>query len=74
MDDVVENLTANPEVLIENCTFGRFRGTMRLQSRGKTVICGCMFRNKELSLLFSGDTTYWFKSGPVRKKCNTEME
>ncbi len=65
IDDVIENLTANPEVYIENCTFGRFRGTMRLQSRNKTVIRGCDFQNKELSLLFSGDTTYWFESGPV---------
>ncbi len=64
-DDVVENLSANPEVLIENCTFGRFRGTMRLQSRGKTVVRNCDFQNKGLSLLFSGDTTYWFESGPV---------
>ena len=65
-DDIVENLTAQPTILIENCKFGLFRGTMRLQSRGKTVVRNCVFGNKETSLLFTGDTTYWYESSPVQ--------
>lgn len=63
--DVIENLTGQAEILIENCIFGTFRGTKRLQSRKKTVVRNCEFRNREVSLLFPGDTTYWFESGPV---------
>ena len=64
--DIIENMSGHPEILIENCTFGRFRGTTRLQSRNKTVVRNCEFRNKDCSLLFTGDTTYWFESGPVQ--------
>lgn len=63
--DIIENLSGQPEVLIENCEFGRFRGTMRLQSRKKTIVRNCKFQNKEVSIIFTGDTTYWFESGPV---------
>ncbi len=63
--DIIENLSANPEVLIENCVFKRFRGTMRLQSSGKTVIRNCRFENREVSLILTGDTEYWYESGPV---------
>ncbi len=63
--DTIENMSGQPEILLENCVFGRFRGTMRLQSRGKTIVRNCEFRNKETSLLFTGDTTFWYESGPV---------
>ncbi len=63
--DVIENLSGQAEILIENCVFGRFRGTTRLQSRKKTVVRNCEFKNLDCSLLFTGDTTYWFESGPV---------
>ncbi len=65
MGDVIENLSANPEILIENCTFKRFRGTMRLQSGGKTVIRNCRFENRSTSFMMTGDTAYWYESGPV---------
>lgn len=65
VDDTVENMSAQPEVYIHDCVFGEFRGTMRLQSRSKTIVEDCVFSNKETSLLFSGDTTYWYESGPV---------
>ncbi len=64
--DVIENLSANPEVLMENCVFKRFRGVTRLQSGGKTVIRNCRFENREPSLLLTGDTVYWYESGPVQ--------
>jgi len=64
-EDTAENISAQPEISIEDCYFGEFRGTMRLQSRSKTVLENCIFENKEVSLLFTGDTTYWYESGPV---------
>ena len=63
--DVIENLSANADVLIENCVFRRFRGTMRMQTSGKIVIKGCRFENRGTSLMMTGDTTYWYESGPV---------
>ena len=63
--DIAENLSSNPTILIENCRFGRFRGTMRLQSRAKTIIRNSVFDNKTESVIFTGDTTYWYESGPV---------
>lgn len=64
-NDTVENLTDHPEVIMRNCKFGNMRGTTRLQSRNRTVVENCVFINKDLSLLFSGDKSYWYESGPV---------
>lgn len=64
-EDTVENMSAQPEVYISDCVFGTFRGTMRLQSRSKTVLDNCVFHDRNLALLFTGDKTYWFESGPV---------
>lgn len=33
--DLIENLSGNADVTVRNCEFGRFRGTMRIQTRGK---------------------------------------
>ena len=63
--DIIENRSSHPEILLDHCIFGRFRGTMRLQSRNKTVVRNCEFRNKQTAILFTGDTTYWYESGPV---------
>lgn len=64
--DLIENLTGNADVTVRNCTFGRFRGTMRLQSRGKILIENCSFENSSDNIIFTGDSIYWFESGPVR--------
>ena len=64
-NDTIENLTDQPEVIMRDCKFGNMRGTTRLQSRSHTVVENCIFTNKDLSLLFSGDKTYWYESGPV---------
>ena len=64
-DDTVENMSAQPVIYLHDCVFGQFRGTMRLQSRSKTIVEDCVFGCKHTSLLFTGDTTYWFESGPV---------
>lgn len=60
--DLIENLTANCNVTIENSVFGKANTHLRLQSRGKVVIRNC---ETELPLLLSGDTSYWFESGPL---------
>lgn len=63
--DTAENLTAQARITVENCEFGNFRGTMRLQSRNATVVRNCKFKNESTSILFTGDTTYWYESSPV---------
>lgn len=60
--DLIENLTANCDVIIENCRFGKANSHLRLQSRGKFVLRNC---ETELPLLLSGDASFWFESGPV---------
>ena len=60
--DLMESLTANCDVLIENCIFGKANSHLRLQSRGKFVMRNC---ETELILLLSGDASYWFESGPL---------
>jgi len=60
--DLIENLTANCDVMIENCVFGKANSHLRLQSRGKFEIRNC---ETELPLLLSGDASFWFESGPV---------
>lgn len=64
--DVLENMSSQPEILIQNCYFGHIRGLMHLQSSGKTILENCIFDNHDISLLFTGDMTYWFESGPVK--------
>ena len=72
--DIAENLSAQAKITIENCTFGNFRGTMRLQSRNTTIVKNCEFKNEATSMLFTGDTTYWYESSPVNdltiENCN----
>ena len=60
--DLIENLTTNCDVLIENCAFRKANSHLRLQSRGKFVIRNC---ECELMILLSGDANYWFESGPL---------
>lgn len=64
--DVVEN-AAVPELLIENCIAGRNRPRgFLLSSGGKTVVRGCTFSDCDCAIHFTGDTNYWYESGPVR--------
>ena len=60
--DLIESLTANCDVNIENCIFGKANSHMRLQTRGKFVMRNCEI---ELPLLLSGDASFWFESGPL---------
>ncbi|MBE6731846.1 MAG: hypothetical protein E7564_09175 [Ruminococcaceae bacterium] len=64
--DIIENLSTQPQVLVENCSFGKSNTHLRIQTRGKTVIRNCV---TELPIMFTGDTTYWFEASPVRDVC-----
>lgn len=64
--DVLENKSSQPEILIQDCYFGNIRGLMHLQSSAKTVVENCTFDNPDIALIFTGDTTYWYESGPVK--------
>lgn len=60
--DLIECITANCDVTIENCVFGKANSHLRLQSRGQIVMKNC---SSELPLYLTGDASYWFESGPV---------
>lgn len=60
--DLIENLTANCDVTIENCVFGKANSHLRFQSRGKFVMKNC---ESEMPIILTGDASYWFESGPV---------
>ena len=62
-DDLIENISTNPEIYIRNCRFGKANSHLRFQSRGKTVIENCEF---SLPVLLTGDMDYWFESSPVQ--------
>lgn len=60
--DLIECLSANCDVIIENCVFGKANSHLRFQSRGKFVMRNC---ETELPILLTGDASYWFESGPI---------
>ena len=64
--DIIENL-AMPELTIRRCISGnnRPRGFL-LSSGGKTLVEDCYFHNCSTGIHFTGDTTYWYESGPVK--------
>lgn len=64
--DIIE-LMAMPEIIIRRCISGknRPRGFL-LSSGGRTLVEDCVFNNCSTGIHFTGDTTYWYESGPVR--------
>ncbi len=60
--DLIENMSCNCDVTIENCIMGNANSHLRFQSRGKFVMSNC---EDELEILLSGDASYWFESGPI---------
>ena len=64
---VVDNITAFPEILIQNCRTGnnRPRGFL-LNSNKKTVVEGCIFYNSDMAIAIHGDNSYWFESTGVK--------
>lgn len=77
--DIVENISANPDIVIDNCKTGnnRPRGFL-VASKKKTVIKNCEFYNSECGVGVFADTDCWFESGSVKNvriinnkfKCN----
>ena len=64
--DLIEN-TAMPYIEIRRCKTGRNRPRgFLLSSGGKTLVEDCFFNNCSCAIHFTGDTTYWYESGPVR--------
>lgn len=60
--DIIENLSAYPNVCMDNCSFGKANTHGRFQSRGRIVVRNC---KTELPFLLTGDMNSWFESGPV---------
>lgn len=60
--DLIECLTSNCDLTVENCTFGKANSHLRLQTRGRIVMRDCDF---ELPVDLTGDASFWFESGPV---------
>ena len=60
--DMIENLSTQPNLLIEGCRFGKAISHLRVQTRGRVTV-----RNNEigLPLMFTGDTSYWFEASPT---------
>lgn len=63
--DIVESM-AMPEITVRRCISGnnRPRGFL-LSSGAKTLVEDCYFRTCSNAIHFTGDTTYWYESGPV---------
>lgn len=61
-EDIIENLSTNPELLIRGTRFDKSNANLRLQTRGKTVVENCFFT---LPILLTGDMNYWFESSPT---------
>ncbi len=68
-ETVVENLSANPDALIENCMFKCYptRGLL-MSSAGKCMVRGCTFLQTApySAILTAGDARSWYESGGVR--------
>lgn len=64
--DILENKTWNPEFTMRGCTIRNHRArNVVLKSPLKTVIENNHFSSMMSSVLFRGETYYWFESGAV---------
>lgn len=60
--DIIENLSAQPKIYMENCKFGKTNTHGRFQSRGGVTVKNC---DTELPFYLTGDMNFWFESSPV---------
>lgn len=60
--DIIENLSAQPHIYINNCKFGKTNTHARFQSRGGITVTNS---ETELPFLLTGDMNFWFESSPV---------
>lgn len=60
--DSIENLSAQADLHVKNCRFGKAMTHLRLQTRGKVLVedCECY-----LKILLSGDKNYWYEASPI---------
>jgi hypothetical protein len=60
--DTIENRSAQADLHIQNCRFGKAATHLRLQTRGRVLI-----EDSECSLkiLLSGDKNYWYEGSPI---------
>lgn len=61
-NSLIENMSTQVEVHINNCEFGKSNTHLRFQTRGKVLIENS---KTEMDLIFTGDTNFWFESSPV---------
>lgn len=61
-DDLIENITTNPQLIIKNSRFLKANSHLRLQTRGASLLENCEF---ELPVLLTGDMNYWFEASPI---------
>lgn len=62
--DAVENLSAQCNLQLINCRFGKANSHLRFQTRGGVVVENC---ETEMPFLLTGDMCFWFESSPVEK-------
>ncbi len=60
--DTIENLSAQSNLTISNCRFGKGNTHLRFQTRGDILIENC---ETELPFWLTGDMSFWFESSPV---------
>lgn len=61
--DYVENLSTQPDLLIENSRFAKSNTHLRIQTRGRVEVKSCEIH---LPLMLTGDTNYWQEASPIR--------
>jgi len=59
--DLIENLSAQCNVEIANCVFGKASTHIRLQTRGRVTLRDSQV---DLPVWLTGDTNYWFEASP----------
>ena len=59
---LIENMSTQPNVHIDNCSFGKANTHLRFQTRGKVLIENS---KTDMDLMTTGDTNYWYESSPV---------
>ena len=70
--DLLENLSAYPEVLVENCNISKNRARgLLISTPKKTVIRNNYFETEMTALLLPVESGHWFESGNA---CNVTIE
>ena len=68
VNDLIENLDAYPELLVQNCNISRNRARgLLLSSPKKTVIENNFFHTEMEALLIPVESGHWYESGSVTK-------